>query len=212
MNKHRIKYSFAFVGANALISETITVGEVFVETGDWQKTYATVRKNNLLHKIKEGTLVREFREIRKRLSMLTPAQLQLLNIGERNQAQAMILVGIVQTYDFIREFIVEVVRNKYLIHDRILLDSDYQKFLDSKSATDESIETLSDKSKQKIKTVVLRILTQVGLLDDPKEKRILHPMLDSKSIKAIVSHDPLLLKCFFYSDQEIKYLAQQEYR
>ena len=209
MDRKHIKYSFAFTGANALVAETITVAEVFAEMGDWKRTYAEVQKKNLLHKIKAETVVREFREIKKRISTLTSDQLKLMIEGGRNQSKAMILLGIVQTYDFIRDFIIEVVRNKYLIHDRVLFDSDYQKFLDSKSVIDVSIDNLSEQSKQKIKTVVFRILEQVGLLDDPQQKRIMFPMLDAKCLRVITNDNPNLLKCFLYSDQEIRTLSQQ---
>ena len=151
MTPKKKTYSFAFIGANALVSETISVAEIFIEIGDWQKTYDLVKRKNLLHKIKEVTIVREFREIKKRLSTLNPDQLKLVIAGDGNQVKAMILLGIVQTYSFIRDFIIEVLRNKYTRHDRVLFDSEYEKFVDSKSMIDESIEELSDKSRQKIK-------------------------------------------------------------
>ena len=158
--------------------------------------------------MKEATVIREFREIRKRLSTLTPDQLKLLVEGDRNQARALILLGIVNAYDFIRDFILEVIRQKYLTFERVLFESDYRLFVKAKSAIDPSIQKLSETSSQKVKTVAFRILSQVGLLDDPQKGGITRPILDSRCVETIVSADPQSLRFFLYSEDEISQLMR----
>ena len=125
------KYSFSFTGASALITETLVIAEEYHKINDWNTVQSSLSDNNHLNKIKEGTFKREFSEIKKRLSLLTPDQLQLMIQGSYEDAKSMILLSLVKAYPYVFDFIVEVLLNKYLLFDRTLLDSDYIRFVHS---------------------------------------------------------------------------------
>ena len=129
-----------------------------------------VMHGNMLQKVKRATVVRELREIRKRLITLSEQELNLLVTGDLAQTKAILLIGVAKTYLFIKDFVVEVLRNKYLSHEFMLFESDYQRFIDSKSVIHPELDELTDKSKHKIRLVMLQILTQLGLLSDKNEK------------------------------------------
>ena len=197
-------YSFAFIGAYGLINETIVVAELYQKERDWKTVSEIVKNKNLLHKVKEGTVIREFREIRKRLVTLSELQLSLLVKGDLSQTKAMILVSVAKTYEYIYDFIIEVLRSKYLRRDTALLESDYQRFIDSKSIIHPEIESLTDKSKHKIRLVMLQILSQLGLLTDGQERTIIGQMLGEEVLSVIVQDDPKLLRLFFFSDNDVE--------
>ena len=136
---NQIKYTFSFTGASALIAETLIIAEEYNQLNNWTLVQKSLLQNNSLNKIKEGTFKREFSEIKKRLSNLTPEQLQIFNTGNYDDAKAIILLSLVKTYPFLNDFIIEVVRNKYLLYDNFLSEVDYIKFVNAKSLIHEEL-------------------------------------------------------------------------
>lgn len=201
------KYSFSFTAASALIPETLVIGEEYDRLRDWTLVRESVMNRNLLNKIKEATIKREFTEVKKRVMLLTEGQLSLLVNGSSDDVRAMILLGLVKTYHFLQDFIVEVVRNKYQVFDKSMQDIDYIKFFNSKVLFHSELEGLTDSTKKKIKQVIFRILEEVYLLSNAKTPVILKPALSNYAIQAIVEDDPFLLNCFLFSNDEIRVLA-----
>ena len=89
---HKAKYIFSFTGASALIAETMVIAEEYDRLKDWKAVEKSLLNNNLLNKVKQSTFKREFSEIKKRLSLLTKNQLQLMIQGSLEDAKAMILL------------------------------------------------------------------------------------------------------------------------
>jgi len=204
-----IKYSFSFTGASALITETLVIAEEYFKLNDWSAVQISLSDNNHLNKVKEGTFKREFSEIRKRLSLLTHDQIQLMIKGSYEDAKSMILLSLVKTYPFVDEFIIEVLLNKYLLFDRTLLDSDYKRFVDSKSFQHPELERFTEIMSKKVKRVVFKLLEQVGLITNIKNGILLKPFLSSQVVKVILDDDPAYLSAFLCSSEEIKVLIEK---
>ena len=206
---HKIKYTFSFTGASALITETLIIAEEYDRLRNWKAVEKTLSDNNLLNKVKQATFKREFSEIKKRLSLLTPDQLHLMIQGSLDDAKAMILVSLAKAYTFFKEFIVEVLRNKYLLFDTILSETDYNRFFNSKSLYHPELISITDVTANKVRQVIFKLLEQVGLITNAKNGTILKPILSSKVIDVIIEDDPALLTALLYSNDEIKNLLQK---
>jgi hypothetical protein len=203
-----IKYSFSFTGASALITETLIIAEEYYKCKDWSSVQMILLESNHLNKIKEGTFKREFSEIKKRLSFLTYDQIQLMIQGSYEEAKSMILLSVVKAYPFINDFIVEVLLNKYLLFDRLLLDSDYKRFVDLKSFQHPELERMTEIMSKKIKRVVFKLLEQVGLITNIKNGILLKPILSKKATSVILEDDPAYLSAFLCSSEEIRVLIE----
>lgn len=206
---NKTKYTFSFTGASALIAETLVIAEEYNRLKDWKAVEKSLLDNNLLNKVKQATFKREFSEIKKRLSLLTQDQLLLMIQGSLDDAKSMILLSLVKTYSFLRDFIVEVVRNKYLLFDSIVSETDYIRFVNAKSLSHNELNTITEVTAKKVKQVVFKLLEQVGLITKAKNGSILKPILNSKVIDVIVDDDPALLNVFLFSNEEIKSLLQK---
>ncbi len=206
---HNTKYSFSFTGASALIAETLVITEEYNKLKDWKAVEKSLLDNNLLNKVKKATFRREFSEIKKRLSLLTHDQLQLMVQGSLDDAKAMILLSLVKAYPFLRDFIVEVVRNKYLLFDTVVSETDYIKFVNTKSLSHDELTSITEVTAKKVKQVIFKLLEQVGLITQAKNGTILRPVLNSKVIDVIIDDDPVLLNSFLFSNEEIKSLLQK---
>ncbi len=203
MNKIK-KYNFSLTGASAMITETLIIAKEYDRLKDWKKVEQSIKENNLLMKIKESTFKREFVEIKKRLSTLNPSQLNLLINGDLDETKAMIFLSLVKTYSFFFDFINEVVRNKYLMFDYLLTDSDYIKFFNAKSFIHEELNNISDITAKKVKQVVYKLMEQIGLINNIKNGSIFKPMISDNVLEVIINDNPEYLTVFFYQADEIK--------
>ena len=206
---HNIKYTFSFTGASVLIAETLAIAEEYNRLNDWRAVEKSLLDNNLLNKIKQATFKREFSEIKKRLSLLTQDQLQLMIQGSLNDAKAMILLSLVKSYSFLHDFIIEVIRNKYLLFDTVISDIDYIRFVNTKSLSHNELNVITEATAKKVKQVVFKLLVQVGLITHSRNGSILKPILNGKVIDVIIDDDPALLSAFLFSNEEIKTLLKK---
>ncbi len=206
---HNIKYTFSFTGASALIAETLVIAEEYNRLKDWKAVEKSLLDNNLLNKVKQATFKREFSEIKKRLSLITQEQLQLMIHGSLDDTKAMILLSLIKAYTFLRDFIVEVIRNKYLLYDTVISDIDYIRFVNTKSLSHNELNAITEVTAKKVKQVVFKLLEQVGLITQARNGSILKPILNGKVIDVIIDDDPALLSAFLFSNEEIKTLLQK---
>ncbi len=203
------KYTFSFTGASALIAETMVIAEEYDRLRDWKAVEKSLLDTNLLNKVKHATFKREFSEIKKRLSLLTHDQLQLMLQGNLDDAKAMILLSLVKTYSFFRDFIVEVIRNKYFQFDTVVSETDYIRFMNTKSISHKEITAITDVTAKKVKQRIFTLMVQIGLITQAKNGSILKPLLNSKVIDVIIDDDPAFLNAFLFSNEEIKSLLQK---
>mgnify|MGYP006374102231 FL=1 len=206
---NKTRYTFSFTGASALITETLVIAEEYNSLKDWKAVEKSLVEKNLLNKVKRATFKREFSEIRKRLSLLTNDQLYLMIHGSFDDSKAMILLALVKTYSFLSDFIVEVIRNKYLLFDTVVSEIDYIKFVNTKSLSHNELNAITEVTAKKVKQVIFKLLEQVGLITQAKNGSILKPILNSKVLDVIVDNDPALLNAFLFSNEEIKSLLQK---
>lgn len=196
------KYTFSFTGASALIAETLVIAEEYERLKDWDKVQKSLLDNNLLNKVKHATFKREFREIKKRLSLLTLAQIQLMISGSHDDAKAMILLSLAKTYTFLEDFILEVLRNKYTLFDTVLTEADYTRFFNAKSLSNSELNQISETTAKKVKQVIFKLLEQVGLISMAKNGRIIKPVLSKQALEVIILDDPAMLGSFLFSNEE----------
>jgi hypothetical protein len=127
------KYSFSFTGASALLAETLIVAEEYVRLQDWEKVKVSVQENNLMNKTKQNTSKRMYFELKKRLELLTNEQLNLLVSGSPDESKAMVLLSLIKAYSFFKDFVIEVIRAKYLLYNNIIVTIRLYKFFQCKS-------------------------------------------------------------------------------
>lgn len=149
------------------------------------------------------TGVTMYSEIKKRLSFLTDKQLDLLLDGSLTTQKQMAFLSVCKGFDFIREFVVEILREKLLLFDYQIYEGEYRTFFRHKNDLHLEMDGLTEVSKNKIKQVLFKILEQAGLIDSIRTKVIQPQLLDEKTIKAITEDNPQWLKIFFFSDIDI---------
>ena len=109
-----------------------------------------------------------------------------------------------KSYGFIRDFVIEVVREKYLVYDYQITEGDYISFYRRKLDLHDEMVTLTELTQKKIKQVTFKILEQAGFIDTIKSRNIQPQIIDLKLMNAIVQDNPNWLKVLLVSDMDIE--------
>jgi hypothetical protein len=191
------KYDFSFTTSSLRLNEMLVVAKAKSE----EKEFDFV---NDLGGGKYSTGKKMFSEFNKRLSYLTSNQIEILLNGDLITQKQIALVSVCKTYGLIREFIIEVVREKLLIYDYQITEGVYLCFFRRKQDLHEEMDTLTENTEKKIKQVIFNILEQAGIINDIKNRIIQPQIIDYKLMKAIVQDNPNWLKVLLVSDLDIE--------
>jgi hypothetical protein len=191
------KYDFSFTASSLRLNEMLLVTRAYHDGVD-------VDYINDLGGGKSSTGKRMLSEFKKRISHLTPAQVDVLLNSDLVTQKQLTLVSLCKAYSFIREFIVEVVREKVLVYDYQITDGDYISFYRRKFDLHEEMDSLTELTEKKIKQVTFKVLEQAGLINDIKNRIIQPQIIDYKLIKALVQDNPNWLKVLLVSDMDIQ--------
>jgi len=191
----------SFTTGGLFFNESLQVAELFNETGNWQKTRDQVLSKNLLQTRTESSAKRRAREICSRLELLTEDQLQLLLSGSRQEQQYLLWIAVCKCYSFIRDFMIEIVREKYLRMDLHLQSQDYDIFFEDKAEWHEELEQLRDSTRAKLRQVLFKTMREAEIIS--REDMIIPCLLTEQLTKVLAADNPSWLAVLPLSDMDI---------
>jgi len=199
------KYKLSFTAASLRLNEMVKVARYALEHN--VEELQQVRDSHIVFgSVKLRTTEREFREIKNRLEKLTPEQLDVLAHGDYISQKHIAFLSVCKHYDFIKDFTVDIIRDKALVFNYQINESDINAFINSKISSHPELEEFSESTLKKGIQVMFRILEQSGILNNAVEKTIQPQVLLPEVIKSILVDDPQWLKIFLMSDKDIKQL------
>ena len=197
------KYLLSYTAVSLQTYATETIANIYKETLDWDNIAKSVIEDNALQKGTIATRKREFIEFKRRLQTLTSEQLSYYTDATSSDIKNLTMLSCFKLYKFIFDFATEVMRNKLLLFDFQLINSDYEAFYDSKRVAYDNLNTISEGTQYKLKQVMFKMFEQAEFIDSVKKKNIQKPYLSEELIKLIVQDEPKYLSAFLYSDNEI---------
>lgn len=206
MVKNNDTYNFAFTGASMKFHDFMRLA-YYVEENQIDIMNDMPDPNLIMGRSNTRTNKREFRELIKRYKLLTPTQRSLLLDLDVIAQKQLAMIGICKLYAFVRDFIIEVVREKFLVLDFKLTDGDYQSFFNRKIELHPELEQFSDSTVKKARQVTWRMLEQGGLIDNTKSRNILPQFVNQQLVNVVRSDSSEFLKIFLMTDREINELA-----
>ncbi|WP_020534905.1 DUF1819 family protein [Lewinella cohaerens] len=192
-------YSFSFTAASMKFHDFVRLAR-FAEEED---PGTDLDPDKIMRRSNTRTNQREFRELLKRFQLLTPAQQALLTQVDPAGQKQLALLSICKAYAFMRDFIIEVVREKYLSLDYQLTDADWQSFFNRKLDLHPELEDFAPSTIKKARQVSWRMLEQAGLIESTKNRRILPQFVATPILRVVSEDQPDLLKIFLLPEQEI---------
>lgn len=191
------KYDFSFTASSLRLNEMLLVAQAIYDNRE-------IDYVNDLGGGKSSTGKRMMSEFKKRISYMTSPEIEILLGGDLITQKQMALITVCKCYGFIREFVIEVVREKLLVYDYQITDGDYISFYRRKYETHEEMESLTQLTEKKIKQVTFKILEQSGIIDNIKKRTIQPQIVDHKLLRIIVEDNVNWLKVLLLSDMDIE--------
>ena len=190
-------YTFSFATTALNVHEMVKVAQSIVETREMDAT-------NELGNGKKISGQKKMQEYTSRIRTLTTNQLQLLAHGNLNSQRQMAYLSICKSYGFIYDFVVDVLRNKLLLFDFQLEDSDYLAFYRKKAEMYPRMESFTESSQKKIRQKTFQLLAESDIIDSTSNKMIKIQIIDPSVEKVILDDNPNWLKVFLKSDLDIE--------
>ena len=176
------KYRFSFTAGSLLLEEMKLVVDAMVGDGiDLNHLDAAV-----INKSRKSTSKREFGELKIRVAQLSERELRFFYDASEIEQIQIAFIGVVRSYEFIQDFLLQVAREKLETFDYILVDRDYNKFIDSVEMSHPEYMLLSASTKAKVKQVMFKIFEQAGFINSIK-KRELSPYYLEDSVRNLLS-------------------------
>jgi hypothetical protein len=201
---NRTAYNLGFTAASLRTELARIVAEEYLRLRDWEEVKKIVLGSNALQCRTQSSAKRLEMEIRHRLDILTPDQLELLANATAEDRAAIAWLGVLKTVQFAFDFAAEVLREKLAVQDPVLRHSDYEVFMDAQSVSHPELTKLTNSSRDKIRQVLLLMLVEAGLLVKGLGLgTIVRPVLSPNVLQAIVADSPQWLAGFLVPDYEI---------
>tara|TARA_R110000764_G_scaffold119039_2_gene206618 strand:+ start:8392 stop:8994 length:603 start_codon:yes stop_codon:yes gene_type:complete len=191
------KYRFSFTASSLRTRAFVTVVQYLDGKRD-EDIELTLGKG------KRSTGKRMFEEMLKWSECLTSVQKQALLNGNFKTQNEIAFVAACKYYRFIRDFVLEVVREKYLVYDYEITLGDYLSFFRRKAEEHQEMYELSEITQNKVRQVTFKILEQAGLINNVRSKLIQPQMIEPETRNTILYDNPDLFKIFLFSDFDIE--------
>ena len=200
----RAGYNLSFIAASLRPDLMRIVADAYLEAGDWVRAKDQILSSNALQCRSAKSAIRFERELRVRLQTLTHDQLLLAAKATTEDRTAMAWLAACKHIPFAFDFAADVLREKLATHDLVLRPSDYEGYLENKSLSHPELTRLAVSSKYKVRQILLRMLTEAGLLVPGAAWGTLQrPALSPEVVRVITSDNPHWLAAFLFPDAEI---------
>lgn len=158
------RYSMSFTTGSIFHKESIKLAALYLELDDWKVVREKVVSENLLQARTLNTSHRVCSEIISRLKTLNARELDLFLKSDQKDQGYLLWLAVCRRYQFIADFAVEVLRERYISLKTDLHQEDYEAFFNRKSEWHPELDQIQPATKQKLRQVLFKILKEVDLL------------------------------------------------
>lgn len=189
-NARSFHYNSDLIGGSLMVRESRIVAELLLIGADQEAWKAAIYDENRLQKARPATAKRVAQAIRKRLERLEPSFWQLLRDGDDQLATQVAFCAALSRNLLLVEFLETVVADAFVTQAETLEFYPWNDFLAERAIRDPAIAGWTDSSRRKMGQVVFRMLTEVGLMDDGRNRK-LRPLLVRPEVMDLLEHHHL---------------------
>lgn len=188
-------YKMSFSTGGLFLNESLEIARLHVEGEAWEDTILRARQEGATSLPKAISNRRTVREISNRLMTLSTDERQfLVDDADRADKEALLWLATCRAYRFIREFALEVVRERYLSYQLDLPRESFDQLLEAKAEWDDGLAAIKDSTRQRLRQVAFRIMREAGVLSDAN--RIQTAILSTRLKTMIADRNPAELALF----------------
>lgn len=185
----RQDYKMSFSTGGLFLNESLEVARLHENGEAWEDTILRAMEEGTTSLPKSASNRRSLREISNRLLTLTDEErAYLVEEADRSEQQAMLWIATCRAYRFIREFAVEVVRERYLSYQFDLPLESFDILFEAKAEWDEGLAGLSRSTRLKLRQIMFRMMREAGIISE--DDRIQTAIISTRLKHMIEDHNP----------------------
>jgi hypothetical protein len=180
-------YKMSFSTGGLFVNESISVARLHKAGESWKETILTAMADGSTSLPKAASNRRTLREIANRVSCLTEEERHfLINQSDRPEQEALLWLAACRAYRFVREFAIEVIRERFMSY-RVDLPLDaFDHFFDGKAEWHPELTKISPSTRLKLRQILFRMLREAGVIDGASNIR---PAYLSSRVIALIDHN-----------------------
>jgi hypothetical protein len=190
--------SFSLGGLN--LRESLIAANAYLSSNDWDKARNLLIQENLLQARMISSAKRMITEIIPRLQLLSERELHLFRTSADQDQRHLLWLAICRRHAFIADFYVQVVHDRYLSLKETVGTDEFNVFWNQKAMEHPELEQISDSTREKLRSVVFKMMREVGLIT--KDKHINTVVLSSLVQNGILMDAPNELSWFTTIDDK----------
>jgi len=185
----------SFTTGGLFLTESVAVARLHHIGERWDETIVRALEDGATALPKTASNRRTLREIANRLLTLSDDELTyFLEDASRADQQALLWLATCRAYRFIREFALEVIRERYLSYQLDLPHQTFDILFDAKAEWHDSLASLSTSTKLKLRQIMFRMLREAGVISE--EDQIQSAILSQRLRNIIQERNPHELAIF----------------
>ncbi len=188
-------YKMSFSTGGLFLNESLEIARMHQDGEAWDDTILRARQEGTTSLPKAISNRRTVREISNRLIMLSADELEFLcGYADRADQQALLWLATCRAYRFMREFALEVVRERYLSYQLDLPRESSDQLFEAKAEWHEGLAAIKASTRQRLRQVAFQIMREAGIISDTN--RIQTAILSNRLKTMIADQNPAELALF----------------
>ena len=185
-------YSAKLTAEPFLYTETKMIAEDILNGEDVNELRKRNIEENLIHYKKQKSIQRVNSPIFRRLAVLDEELLREFIYSDIDTSKYILLYAIMKTDKLVRDFIIEVYKDKLLMRKEYIEKIDIDNWYDDKCTISKTLRERSESTTNKLKQVIMKIMQDSGLVKKEREKnnyrfKVIRPLLKDKFINELES-------------------------
>lgn len=185
-------YSAKLTAEPFLYNETKIIAEYILNGEDVNELKKRNIEENLIHYKKPKSIQRVNSPIFRRLSVLDEEMLREFIYSDIDTSRYILLYAIMKTDKLVRDFVIEVYKDKLLMQKEYIEKFDIDNWYEDKCTISQNLRERSESTTNKLKQVIMKIMQDSGLVKKEREKnnyrfKVIRPLLKDKFINELES-------------------------
>ena len=195
-------YKVSFTTGGLYYREAIRIIPLYCVLKDWHQVRSKILDENLLQSRTKMASQRTLRELLPRLQTLTEDQMRLIAGGSRRDQNQILWLSVCKQYPLVREFAIEVLREKFFCSNQAVGLTDFDTFFFSKAEWHQELGNLTEMTMKKLRQVLFRMMREAELIS--MDGKIIFASLSPAVARAIIRDDASLYMVFPVSEADFR--------
>lgn len=185
------KYSGGFTAEHLYRNEMKNIVHLQLQGLSKEEIKKKVFEENLLHCRSEAAIKDLFPRVYRRTEVLDQQLKFFLIHGARSDQNALLLYAFLKRFMFPRDFVLEVIHYNMKKFKSMVTEGNIRTFFEEKEQQYEQVRNWTDKTKYKLKQVMLKIIVDAELLKKNGNEYEIKPIPLSRELRDYVERNPV---------------------